>query len=364
MRIGRLVHRKSSIMLLWVLVFQALFVTAVIPTVYGGAFWKYKTDGTVVSVGVSADGSRTVVGTTTGSVFLLDDKGSVFWSHHFTVDVKCAAISGDGSRIVVGIYEYRTGSPDFYLFDNLGNIIWQKDLVQGSWPLDVAISPDAKYIVAGDTSNRVYFYDILGNMIWTYTAGFWISAVSTSSGGEYIAAGSWDNNLYLFNKSGSLLWNNTLPDHVVTVSISPEGHYVAAGCSVDENFFLFANNGSLLLQKLFYITIEAVSVSANAERIAVGDYEKITVTDRMGNTICEREPEGSGIEDVAITPDGRYFAFGWGNYVYFLESLPPSEIQCGASPSAIFLGHSVTISGSTQPRTGRRTSQAGIQAHS
>ncbi len=349
MHYKRLVNRKLSLMLLWVLAFQALFVAYMIPTAYGGAYWKYQTGGTVVSVGVSADGNYTVAGTSTGSVFLLNGEGSLLWSHNFTVNVECVAISGDGSLIVVGIREYRSGEPDICLFDNLGNIIWQKDLVEGSWPCDVAISPDAKYIVTGDTDNLVYFYDINGNLVWNYTAAGRIGAVSTSSGGEYTAAGSWDDTLYFFNKSGSLLWSKPFEYNVDAVSISPEGDYVAAGCPTVADLFLFANNGSLLLQTPFYISIRAVSVSANANRIAVADYKNITVIDRMANVICEREASYS-LEDVAITSDGKYFAFGWDDNVYFFEALPPSEIQCGVSPSTIFLGSSVTINGSVQPQ--------------
>jgi hypothetical protein len=335
-------------MLFSILVSQALFVVSMSPTVYGWVFWKYKTDGTVVSVGVSSNGGYTIAGTDNGSIFLLDSNGSLLWQYHFTVNVKCVAISGDGSRIVAGIGEYRIGEPDIYLFDNLGNIMWQKDLVQGSWPLDAAISPDAQYIVTGDTANFAYFYDISGNLIWNYTAGGWVSAVSTSSGGEYTAAGSWDDTLYFFDKSGNILWSQDFEYDVDAVSVSPDGEYIAAGCPIGEDLSLFANNGSLLLKKPFYISIRAVSVSANADRIVVGDFEKITVIDKMANTMCERQID-TIIEDVAITTDGKYVASGCGDNVYYLETLPSSEITCIVSKSEIDFGESIIVSGNVTP---------------
>ena len=344
----RLKRKNLSIILFLVLAFQAFFVVSMIPTVYGWIFWKYNTDGTVVSVAVSADGNYTVAGTETGSVFLLDGKGSLLWTHHFAAAVECVAISGDGSRIVVSVQEYRSGSPDTYLFDNLKNVIWQKDLVAGGRPCDVAISPDAKYIVTGDTNHVFYFYDISGSQIWTYTAGDWVTAVSVSSEGKYAAAGSWDNTLYFFNKSGSLLWNQTLEYNVDAVSVSPEGEYVAAGCPTVEDLSLFANNGSLLLKKPFYISIKAVSVSANANRIAVGDLEKVTVIDKMANIMCERQIDTS-IEDVAITADGKYVASGCGDNVYYLETLPSSEITCVVSKSEIDFAESIIVSGNVTP---------------
>lgn len=339
---------KSSIAILLIIVLQAFLFFSILPTAFGWVFWKYKTDGTVVSIGVSADGDYTVAGTDVGNIYLFDGNGSVLWTHNFAVAVRCVAISGDGNRIAVGINEYRNGSPDIYLFDNLGGIIWQKDLVQGSWPYDVAISPDATYIVTGDTADLFYFYDISGSQIWTYTIGDWVTAVSVSSNGEYAAAGSWDNRVYFFNKSGSPLWNQTLEYNVDAVSISPEGEYVAAGSPTVKDLFLFGKNGSLLLTTPFYLSIAAVSVSANADRIAVGTYQKVTVIDKTANMIFEMKTDDY-VEDVAITADGKFVVFGCGDYAYFLEALPPSTLTCEISSSEIAFGELVTVSGYINP---------------
>jgi hypothetical protein len=347
-QINNVKHKKSSIVLFLILIIQAFFVMSIIPIVSGWVFWKYQTDDTVVSVGVSADGNYTVAGTETGTVFLLAGNGTLLWFYSFEVDVKCVAISGDGSRVVVGIHEYRGGESDIYLFDTLGNIVWENDLVEGSWPCDVAISPDAKYIVAGDTDDKVYFYDIYGSLMWTYTANNWVSAVSISSGGEYAAAGSWDNSLYFFNKTGSLLWSYEFEDHVYAVSVSPEGEYVGAGARFDENLLLFDKNGNILLETPVYISLKAVSLSANAERIAFGAYKRISVVNKTGDVIFEQETEDD-IGDVAITGDGKFVVFGCSDHVYFMEALPPSEITCEVSSSEIAFGESITVSGNVTP---------------
>jgi WD40 repeat protein len=347
-RLNSVERKKFPIMLFLILIFQAFFVISKIPIVSGWVFWEYMADGTVVSVGVSADGNYTVAGTDAGSVFLLDGNGSLLWPYHFTVAVECVAISGDGSRIAVGIHEYRSAIADIYLFDNQGNIIWQRDLVEGSWPCDVAISPDATYIVTGDTDNKVYFYDISGtSLIWTYTAGHWVSAVSVSSEGEYTAAGSWDNSLYFFNKSGNLLWSQEFETSVYAVSVSSDGGYVAAQSS-SQNVSLFDKTGGLLLETPFHISVKAISLSANADRIAVGAYYRITVIDKTANIIFERETDDS-VEDVAVTADGKFVAFGSGDYVYFLETLPPSTITCEISISEVAFDEPITVSGYVSP---------------
>jgi hypothetical protein len=343
--------QSLAIMLFGVLAFPALFIVSMIPTVSGGAYWKYKTDGGVSSVGVSGDGEYVVAATWSDTVFLLNRNGSLLWTHHFAEDVECAAISEDGSRIAVGIHEYHSGKPDIYLFDNLGNIIWQKDLIVGwiSTIRDVAISPDAGYIAAGDSLNSAYLYDIYGSTIWNYTVGNLVEVVSVSERGEHTAVGSWDKSLYLLNKTGNLLWSYEFDFFVNAASISPEGDYVAASC--DDELLLFHKNGSLLLKTPFYISVKAVSLSDNADRIAVAAYQRVNIIDKTANAICELRT-GTTIEDIAITANGKYVAFGSGNYVYFLEPLPPSEITCRVLPSDIFLGRSATITGSIQPQLG------------
>ena len=345
-RLNNVTYKKILDYTFLIIILHAFFVTSIIPTVLGGVYWKYKTDGTVNSVGVSADGNYMVAGTWNESVFLFDGNGSLLWSHHFAVDVECVAISGDGSRIVVGIHEYQSGKPDIYLFDNLGNIIWQKDIVEDV-PRDIAISPDGKYTVAGDRYHTVYFYDAYGSSIWKYAIGNLVDAVSVSAEGEYTAAGSWDKSLYFFDKAGNLLWSHEFEFFVNAVSVSPEGEYVAAG-SWSEDLFLFDKNGNLLLKTPFYISIEAVSLSANADRIAVAAHERVNVIDKAANMIFELKIDQSA-EDIAITADGRFVAFGCGNYVYFLEALPPSEITCRVTPEMIFLGDSITLNGSIKP---------------
>jgi hypothetical protein len=333
------------------LILCALFGVSKTTTVFGGVYWKYRTDGTVNSVGVSADGSYIVAGTWSESIFLLDKNGSLLWSHDFSEDVEGVAISGDGSRIVVCVEEWSSGEPDVYLFDILGNIIWQKDLVEDYYPRDVAISPDATYIVVGDERDTVHFCDISGTSIWNYTVGSLVDDVSTSTEGNYTAAGSWDNKLYFFDKAGNLLWSHDFGYFVETVSVSPEGGYVAAGNSVEKDVYLFDKNGSLLWKTPFYISIEGVSLSKNADKIAVASYEKVSVIDKATNIIYEQETEQS-IEDIAITADGKFVAYGCGNYVYFFEPLPPSEITCKVFPTTTFLGGSVTVDGSISPQIG------------
>jgi hypothetical protein len=332
----------------FILIFQSFLAVLLVASVYGWVYWNYQTDSKVVSLAVSADGNYTVAGTENGSVYLFDRTGSLLWTHSFSKDVECVAISGDGSRIVVGVHEYLSGKSDVYLLDSLRNVIWQKDLVEGSWPCDVAVSPDAEYIATGDTKNVLYLYDVDGSLIWTFTAGGWVNAVSVSLEGKYIAAGSWDNSLYFFDETGDLLWSHEFEYHVDAVSVSPEGEYVAAGSPTVRDMFLYDKNGSLVLQTPFHLGVYSVSVSANGNRIAVGAYRSFTVIDKAADIICERETD-AGVGDVAITTDGKFATFSCGDYVYFLEALPASEISCEVSSSEIDFGGSVTVSGYVSP---------------
>lgn len=347
-------RRKFLVALLALLIVVEFTRVFVVPTVFGGGFWKYKAAGEVHGVDVSADGNFTVAGTGGRTIYLFAGNGSLLWTYSFGASVECVAISENGSRIVVGIHEFYSGRPDTYLFDNHGSVLWQKDLVTGSWPTDVDISPDARYIAEGDVDDFAYFYDINGTPVWKYKTGGWVSVISTCMDGQYVAVGSQDNILYFFDKAGNQLWNRTFGFNVEAVSISPEGEYVAASTSIEEDFFLFDKAGNVVFQTQFELGVEAVSVSANAERIAVawGYRDKVVIMNKTASIVWERSM-GNAPNDVAITADGRFVAFCFSDYVCYYETLPPSEIEfeiLPKSPMVIAVGESVTVNGSVTPK--------------
>ncbi len=350
---GRGNMRKPSIKPFLILILVLIATLNIITPVEGWTFWKYDTEGDVLSVGASIDGNFIAAGIETagydGKVLLLDKSGHKLWEKTFDDEVECVSTSEDANYTVAGIDRY-TGN-DLFLLDKDGKVVWQKNL-EGT-PLDVDISSNGEYIVAGDTENFVYCFDKAGTQLWNHTAGERVTGVSISSSGEYVAAGSWDDKVYFLNSAGVLLWSFELDTSLYAVSVSPEGDYVAAGGSY--NLSLFDKNGGLQWTSGEFGTTYGVSVSGNGGYVAVADtyHDCIALLDgSSGDTLWKWTAEDL-VNDVDIPLDGEYVIAGSDDgYVYFLENLPPSTIDCERSKSQVFLGEGITISGSIDPPHG------------
>ena len=130
------------------------------------------------------------------------------WSYRTADDVWSVSIN---DNYVVA------GSDKVYFFNKEGKLLWGYDtgLV---W--SVSISKD-NYVVAG--SDKVYFFNKDG-LLWSYKTGGWVRSVSIDDG--YVVAGS--DKVYFFNREGKLLWSYDTGGLVWSVSISKD-NYVVAG---------------------------------------------------------------------------------------------------------------------------------------
>jgi hypothetical protein len=350
LRIGVFNMRRFSIKPFLTLILVLIATLNRIPPIEGWTSWKYNTGNVVSSVTVSSSGNYTVAGTENGDLFLLNKQGTLIWSKSLGNEVEGVSISSDGNRILVGVAEYSTGEPDVFLFDKNGSTIWGKNLIDSGRPCGVSISGNGNYIATGDTDNKVRFFNSSGDQLWAKELGNWAASVSVSSAGDYIAAGSWDGNVYFFNQSGGELWSYDTQYSVYGVSTSPEGGYVA---SVGSDIFFFDGNGHQLWNITSYFG-EDISVSANGNYIAAGEKydDKITLLNKAGGELWSWDVDSS-VNSVAVTTDGKFVVGGADDgYVYFLENLPPSTITCGRSKSQVFVGESITISGSIDPLHG------------
>ena len=128
----------------------------------------------------------------------LKDNGNVNYIRHLQVssdNVNNIAISATGDRIVfsydkkISLFGRDSSSP-----------LWTYS-TGNSNGVDVDISADSKYIVAGGYDQNVYLFDKSSNTpLWSYTSGG-ANFVSISADGKYIGSGSTDDNLYLFKNS-------------------------------------------------------------------------------------------------------------------------------------------------------------------
>jgi outer membrane protein assembly factor BamB len=179
-------------------------------------------------VAINADGHYSAGGTfgEKPEVHYLNQEGKVLWK---TSLYGCPAVSSNGKDIAVGASDFKV-----YFFNLDGNLLWSFatkntlcDMV--SLSKKIAISSDGHYITAG--SDKIYFLNRDGKLVWNFDTGAIINSVSMSSDGKYIVAGSDDKKVYSFNRDGSLLWVYETKDSVKSVVMSSDGKYIAAGSS-------------------------------------------------------------------------------------------------------------------------------------
>ena len=98
-------------------------------------------------------------------------------------------------------------------------------------PSCVCVSPDGSYIAVG-SSNKVYFLDRDGSLLWSYPTDFPIVGISMTADASRIAASGSkgvvipDGIVYRLNKQGEFLYS-TKSTGVSSVSLSPDGNYFA-----------------------------------------------------------------------------------------------------------------------------------------
>jgi hypothetical protein len=315
-----------------------------VPTLLGWAYWRYETGNAVSSVAVSSNADYVIAGTENGGLYLLDRQRSLVWQKSFSKKVVDVSISADASRILIVTDEHLTGVPDAFLFDNDGNTVWAKDLVDYALPCAVSISQDGAYFVVADDDHQVRFFNGSGSQLWINELGDRVSSVSVSSSGNLVVAGSLDNNVYCFNKSGVELWRYDTGHDVDGVSISPEGAYVA---SVGTDIFLLDGGGNHLWNKTYYYGSK-ISVSANGNYMVTGkDYSReTTMLNKTGGQVWKWNFEGY-VNDVAVSSDGVFVAVATeAGFVYLIENSAPASITCEVPEPAIEFGGEVNVFGS------------------
>lgn len=92
--------------------------------------WSQHSDNSVVSVDVSADGSRILVGTLGKQVVCFDRNGEVLWSAQVGNHAWRVALSADGRVAVVSTGSTRPWDMEgrkLYTFGDDGRLLWQRD---------------------------------------------------------------------------------------------------------------------------------------------------------------------------------------------------------------------------------------------
>lgn len=220
------------------------------------------------------------------TVWCLTLKGDRIWSKSVPSLVTDTAISDSGHVVVAGeMYGlmYDQGMHAVYLFSPSGTELWR---VETESPvIDVDISPQAQYVVAGLDNGGMLLLDETGRTVWSRNdIGGWIDMAADAN--VIIASTNFDG-IAALALSGETLWRN--PD---------------ARLWGDRDGLCVSENGSIV-------------VALGFEMIYPDNV--VQILNSMGEVLYEQE-NSSTAPRVAVSPNGRYVAIAFGRWLRLFEA--------------------------------------------
>jgi WD40 repeat protein/tRNA A-37 threonylcarbamoyl transferase component Bud32 len=269
----------------------------------GGLFCLNGHTGRVVSLGMSADGSRIV----TGSV----DKTARVWDARtgktllelkgHTSMVRSVAVSADGGRIVTGSYDKTARVWDGRTGQSLFELKGHAEMVTS-----VAVSADGGRIVTGSDDNTARVWDgRTGESLREYRginlAVNWV-AMSTD-GSRIVTASSKDKTARVFDWHTQKHINlNGHTDRISSVAVSADGGRIVTG-SYDNTVRVWDGRTGQTLHQL-RVRAGCVALSADGSRIITGSGTAQVWDGRTGQSLLELKGHSNGVHKVAISADG------------------------------------------------------------
>ena len=200
-------------------------------------------------------------------------------------DVEATAISPDGNMIAVatriGLWIYNAHTEDFI----------RLIAVEGTGLLSrVTFSPDSTQVATGDWDGIVSLWDVsTGAKLTTFKNKDYVISVAFSPDGKSLATGTRDGKATLWNiNTCNERWSISHKDYVTSVAFSPDGLLLATGSRDSTSNLCDVENGEV--QRCF--THQKHSVDIELDTGFVQTFNNL------------------GINCIAFSPNGRYFATG------------------------------------------------------
>lgn len=196
---------------------------------------------------------------------------------------------------------------------NLAKSIFSETL---SLAMSIDLSPDGQIVAVGDSSGRIYLWDITTTQLLATFEGHtgWVWSVTFSPDGTLLASGSTDTSMRLWDvQSGQCLQVFTKHTGCVwSVSFSPNGQRLASG-SDDQTVRLWNLQGQCLrVLKGHTQSVYSVHFSPDQQTLASSSHDTdLRIWDvRNGNCLSVLQEHTSGVQCVRYSPDGQLLASG------------------------------------------------------
>src|SRR5450759_1323331 len=123
--------------------------------------WKFKCNGSVISIHTTPNCSRIAVGSVDSRLRLLDWMGRQIWEKELDNEIWTVRISKTGNYLVAGTANKNPEAGRVHIYDNSGAQLLNYDIKSPVW--SVGISNDGESVVATSWNNCAYFFKRNGN---------------------------------------------------------------------------------------------------------------------------------------------------------------------------------------------------------
>ena len=223
--------------------------------------------------------------------------------------IKCISSSEDGRKIAFG-----DNSGNISLATNEGNIIWEKNIDEGTY--GIAIMKDGNRVVCGGKDCKLRMFNSLGNVEWEVNVGKSIWSLAVDPNGQVIVIGTGDS-IALFTDSGSKLWEYDTRRAMVGVGVSRNGTNVVA-CG-DEFLYCLDSEGNLSWKKQRSDALWDVDIEKDSNAILIGGWDcTVHSLDLQGNELWNFETKGY-VRSVRPIENGGVLAGSHDRNIYQLN---------------------------------------------
>jgi ABC-type sugar transport system permease subunit len=274
----------------------------VVPVVRAEA-WDSASDVITYAIDSSDDGSLVVTGRRDNAVVAFDAAGSELWRFATGGTVYGVGVSADGQRIAVASEDRHV-----YLLDGAGSELWK---FRGSQTFrSVSISADGQVIAAGSEDRTVTLFTPEGEVAWQQPMTDQVNQVAVYGGasGFRVLAGTRDSRITLLSGEGQAVWEATLDYTVRGLDVTPNGAQIVAGDDRGTLALIDGANGQITWQTTVGTSVPAVGITTTGDLIVAGSTDGQFATFDAEGTSLQQATTPSGIQDLALTPDGGIVA--------------------------------------------------------
>lgn len=245
----------------------------------------------IASIAYSPDNQTIIAGSNDGKLQLWntqDNEIKIF--NELPKKITKIVVSSDGKTILFSDLE---GS--IQISDSEGNLT---DILKAENVTSFSLSPDEKYIVAGDNQGNLTLWTKDGKLLktWQVHQGN-ITDIAFSPDNQTIVSSSDDTALALSTISGKKI--TTLTKHrsiVNSVAFSPDGKIIASG-SADNTIKLWTATGELIKDIAVNSQVNSVAFSTDGQTLISGNSDK---TIKLWNINPDSRKETGTLRDTLI----------------------------------------------------------------